>query len=154
MKQNGYLPIWLLTPNGLKDCTPYFVCPVGNSPEFMSIDNSLNREILPSFCMHIVLSRYILDGEETDEEERNMCFSYSAPRKISRGLKRIFDSQMGVTPSSASIIKDVDLALKALEIFYCASGTVVEGISDRNGHIRNKVGEWGKCQLGRFTNQR
>ena len=44
---------------------------------------------------------------------------------------------MGGTPSSVRIIQDVDLALKALEIFYHANGAAVEGIADRNGH-RNK----------------
>ena len=38
------------------------------------------------------------------------------------------------TSSSAKIIEDVDLALKALEIFYHADGAAVEGLADRNGH--------------------
>ena len=90
-----------------------------------------------------------------------MYFSYSTPREISQGLKRIWDSQMGGTPSSASIIEDVDTALKALEIFYRKNGTTVEGVEDRNGHRRKEVGEgesvsWGgartkggccKCEL-------
>ena len=58
----------------------------------------------------------MLDGEVTDEEERNMRFSFSTLREIARGMKRIWDSKMR-TPSSAQIIEDVDLALKALEIF-------------------------------------
>ena len=45
------------------------------------------------------------------------------------------------TPSSARIIQDVDLALKALEIFYRANGDAVEGLADRNGHRRKVVGE-------------
>ena len=65
------------------------------------------------------------------------------------------------TPSSAKIIQDVDLALKALEIVYLANGTAVEGLADRNVHRRKVVGEgesvsWGgartkckgcKCEL-------
>ena len=47
---------------------------------------------------------------------------------------------MGGTPSSARIIDDVDLALKALEIVYCANGTAVEGLAE-NGHRRKEVGE-------------
>ena len=43
---------------------------------------------------------------------------------IARGLKHIWDSKM-VTPSSASITKDVYLALKVLEIVYCANGSAV-----------------------------
>ena len=101
--------------NGLQDGTPYYGRPVGNSPKFMPLDNSLNRDILHSLRFHCVLSRFVLDGEGTDEEERNMRFSLSTPKEIARGLKGIWESKMG-TPSSARIIQDVDLALKALEI--------------------------------------
>ena len=82
----------------------------------------------------------MLDGEGTDEKERNMIFSLSTPKEIARGLKRIRESKMG-TPSSAQIIQDVDLALKALEMVYRANGAAVEGMSDRNGHIHKVVGE-------------
>ena len=79
-----------------------------------------------------------------------MCFIYSTPSEISRGLKRIWDSKMG-TPSSVRIIKDVDLTLKALEIVYRANGAAVEGLADRNGHRCKEVGEgesvsWGGAQ--------
>ena len=69
-----------------------------------------------------------------------MCFSFSTQKKIARGLKRIWESKMG-TPSSERIIQDVDLALKALEIVYHTNGAAVEGMADRNGHIRKVVGE-------------
>ena len=45
------------------------------------------------------------------------------------------------TPSLARIIEDVDLALKALQIVYLANGASVEGLADRNVHIRKVVGE-------------
>ena len=45
------------------------------------------------------------------------------------------------TPSSARIIQDVDLALKALEIVYRENGAAVEGLADRNGHRRKVVGK-------------
>ena len=75
MGNNSYLHIWLLPLNGLQDGTPYAGRPVGNSPEFMPLDNSLNRDILHSLHMHIVLSSYIFEREETNEEEMNICFS-------------------------------------------------------------------------------
>ena len=83
-----------------------------------------------------------------------MRFSFSTPKEISRGLKRIWESKMG-TPSSARIVQDVDLALKALEIIYRANGPAFEGLTYRNGHIRKVIGEgksfsWGgartKCK--------
>ena len=45
------------------------------------------------------------------------------------------------TPSSARIIQDVDLTLKALEIIYRKNGAAVEGLADRNGHRRKVVVE-------------
>ena len=69
-----------------------------------------------------------------------MRFSYSTPKEITRGVKRIWESKMG-TPSSARIIQDVDLALKGLEIFYRANGAAVEGLDDRNGHSQKVVDE-------------
>ena len=82
----------------------------------------------------------MLDGEGTGEEERNVQFSFSTPREIARGMKRIWNSKMG-TPSSAQIIEDVDLALKVLEIIDLENGASVEGLADRNGHRRKVVGE-------------
>ena len=69
-----------------------------------------------------------------------MSFSFSTPKEINRGLKRIRESKMG-TPSSARIIKHVDMVLKTLEIVFRANGASVEGLADRNGHRRKVVGE-------------
>ena len=77
--------------NGLQDGTPYSGRPVGNIPEFMPLDNSLNRYILQSLHFHCVLSRFLLYGEGIDEEERNMRFSFSTTKEIARGLKRIWE---------------------------------------------------------------
>ena len=81
-----------------------------------------------------------------------MRFSFSTQKEIARGLKRIWESKMG-TPSSARIIQDVDLALKALEIFYRANGAAVEGLADRNVHRRKVVGEWKSVSLGGARNK-
>ena len=48
----------------------------------------------------------------------------------------------------ARIIEDVDLALKVLEIFCLVNGATVEGISDRNGHIRKLLGEGRRFSWG------
>ena len=52
------------------------------------------------------------------------------------------------TPSSESIIQDVNLALKALEIFYHSNGAAVEGLADRSGHRRNLVGKGKRVSCG------
>ena len=150
MKQKGYLHHCLIPPYGLQDGTTYAVRPVGNIPKFVPLDNilnSLNRDILQSFRFHCVLSLSIIYGKEITEEERKSCFSFSTPREITRGLKRLWDSKIG-TPSSARIIQDVDLALKALEIVYRENGAAVEGLADRNGYRRKVVGKGKSFRCG------
>ena len=80
MKDKNYYHRWLLPMNGLQDGTPYAGRPVGNIPEFMTLDNSINRYILHSLRFHCVLRRFVIDGEGTDEEERNVRFSFSTPK--------------------------------------------------------------------------
>ena len=80
MKEKNYYHRWLLPMNGLHDGTTYAGRPVGNIPEFMPLDNSLNRDILHSLRLRCVLSRFLLDGEGTDWEERDMRFNLSTPK--------------------------------------------------------------------------
>ena len=101
----------LLPLDELQDGTTYASCPVSNTPEFTPMNNSLNNDILNSLCIHIVLICYVLDGEAIDEEENNMHFSYLKPTETDRGVKKIWHSQMGGTPSSARIIEDVNREL-------------------------------------------
>ena len=57
------------------------------------------------------------------------------------------------TPSLARIIQDFNLALKALEIVYHANGASVEGLADRNVHIRKVVGEGKSVSWGGEQNK-
>ena len=77
--------------NGLQDLAPYYGHPIGNSPKFMPLDNILNGYIFHSFNSYYVLSRFFLDGEVTNEEERYMIFSFYAPKEIARGLNIIWE---------------------------------------------------------------
>ena len=74
IRYNGYIRIWLLPLKGLQYGTPYAGRPVGNIPEFMPLDNSLNRDVLHSFRMHSVLRCYILDGDKPTRR-KGMCAS-------------------------------------------------------------------------------
>ena len=131
----------MLPLNGLQNGTHYAARPVGNSPDFMPLDKFLNRDILHSLHIHSIFSCYILDGEAINEEEINICFSYSTLMEITRGLKRIWDSQIEGAPSSARIIEYVERALEALEIFFRANFDPVEGLADKNEHRRKDVDE-------------
>ena len=61
MKEKNYYHRWLLPMNGLQDGKPYAGLTVGNIPEFMPLDNSINRDILHCLRFHCVLSRFVLD---------------------------------------------------------------------------------------------
>ena len=50
MRRNKYLHRWLLTFNGLQGGMSYVRRPVCNIPKFVPLYNSLNRDILYSFC--------------------------------------------------------------------------------------------------------
>ena len=63
---------------------------IGNIPEFMPLGNSLNREILHSLRFHLVLGRFLPDGDETDEEEGSIFFSFSTSKEISRGIRHVW----------------------------------------------------------------
>ena len=84
-KNNNYLHRWFLPMNILQYETPYSGIPAGNSPEFIPLDNILDRYILHSLRLHCVLSRFFLDGEGTDKEDRNMRFSFSCQSKSPEG---------------------------------------------------------------------
>ena len=66
--------------NVFQDRTPYDGRPLGNIPEFMPLDNSLNRDILHSLRFHCILSSFLIDGEGTDKEESNMHYILSTPK--------------------------------------------------------------------------
>ena len=66
MKEKNCFHRWLLPMNGLQDRPPYAGRPVGHSPEFMPLDNSLNRDILHSLCFHCILILFVLDEEGTN----------------------------------------------------------------------------------------
>ena len=61
MKENNYFRRWLLP------MTPYYGFPVGNILEFVPLYHTHNGDILHILCLHCVLSRFLLDGEGTDE---------------------------------------------------------------------------------------
>ena len=140
MRENKYFHCWFPPMNVLQDGKPYDGCPVGNIPEFMTLDHIPNRDILKSLSFHFVLIRFVLDGEGTDEEERIIRFSLSTPKEIARGLKRVWESKMG-TPYLARIIKDADLALRTLGIVFHSNENEVEEISDRNRQRSTVKGE-------------
>ena len=101
MKENNYFHHWLLPMNIFKDMTPYAGRPVGNSPEFTTLDKSLNREILHILRFHCVLRRFVLDGEGTDKEKSNMRFGFYTKGNFHRN-----QAYMGINNGNTFFSKD------------------------------------------------
>ena len=71
---------WLVPQNGVNGGTVYEGRPVGNSPEFMPLDNSLNADIKRSHDYHCAVTWHCATGDRRK-------FSMSTPRLIARGIR-------------------------------------------------------------------
>ena len=83
MKEVNIYKRWLLSKNNLNGGTTYSGRPVGNSPEFMPLDNALNNDIQQSLSLHCAIT---LELDDNDERK----FSMRTPNEISKGIRRIF----------------------------------------------------------------
>ena len=88
---------------------------MGNSPEFMPLDNSLNNDIIQAHEYHCALSYHLPYNHLAK-------FSTKTPNWVQKGISRLVDlkdltdvsGEVGV-PSSARIIQDCDRALDSME---------------------------------------
>jgi hypothetical protein len=104
MKQKDIYKHWVLPEQGLfsRDHDPelkaYAGRPVGNSPELMPLDNSLNRDIHTAVQKHIAMTNTL-----DDDDSRK--FSLSTPKKGTVAYLKILNS--GCAPREERIIQDV-----------------------------------------------
>ena len=99
---------------------------MGNSPEFMALDNSLNADIKWSRDKYVALTRHL-----PKDDWRKFC--NRTPKSISRGIKRLIDTEDTVCPTSQRIVQDCDKALELMWIVYKADGAIVPGLANHNG---------------------
>ena len=74
---------WLLPKNGVNRNTPYDGRCVGNSPEMMPLDNSLNNDLKESHKYHCICTAHL----PTDDPRKH---SLSTPLRIAEGIKKIW----------------------------------------------------------------
>ena len=118
--------------NGLNEKTRYENKVVGNSPEFMPLDNSLNRDIQNCHDYHCILTNHL----HRDDFRR---FSKATPNLIDRGVRRIWDDEVGC-PGSARILADIEKATNAMMMVMLEKGKMVPKLVNRNGHRNEKGG--------------
>ena len=126
MYQKGYKAKWLVPQNGVNTGTRYHGRPVGNSPKFMPLDNSLNTDVTQAHDMHVSVTIHL-------PKDDPMKLSNCTPQTISRRIKHIVESVDHGCPSSSRIIQCCNKALDTMFAVYNAEGGIVPGLADQNG---------------------
>ena len=141
MVEKDILKRWLLPVGPCNEGTCYFGRPVGNSPEIMPWDCSLNHDV------HCCVEFYsaICDWLPTDHPLYPQRFSKSSTKVMLNSYLRVLDPDTGVCPSSTRIMQDIDKAWgEHLDMICAERGGAVSGIGNRAG--KRKVGgvkKWG-----------
>ena len=119
---------WLVPMLGCNKDTPFEHRSVGNSPEFMPLDMSLNNDVKIGHNFHCAITSHLAQHDEKK-------FSTSTPKLISRGIHRLVEGHVPHegTPSSERIIHDCNQALNDMRIVMEHTGAIVPGLVDRNG---------------------
>jgi hypothetical protein len=132
MKEEGHYERWILPQCGLledeKDLKRYYGRPVGDTPEIMAWDNSLNKDVHECVNYHVQAT---INLEKDDPKK----FSLATPKEGARAYMRVVHPSTGVCPSSDRIIQDTEQAFgKALLGIIACQGTVMDESSLRSGH--------------------
>ena len=129
-----YYECWLLPQLGLNaDIARYGGRPVGNSPEFMPWDASLNRDIHETVRRHCVMSRATLRRQGLSSQDDSRHFSMATPELAAETYKRLLHPITGVAPTSKRILEDVSGVWLAMNIVCEQKGVYVPGLAERSG---------------------
>ena len=133
---------WLVPREGLNDqFARYKGRPVGNSPEMMPLDCSLNKDIDDGVKRHIGYT-FLLDHDDPAK------FSRSTPKRLADSYKRLywhldadgnqtFDPATGGCPSSERIIEDIDKCMGPhLQAIREHKGCMVPDLGSHHGRRR------------------
>ena len=109
----------------------YAHSPVGNMPELMRLDNSLNQDVHANVAINVSATSFL---PESDPRK----FSLSTPKKILSAYKRVYCPTMDCSSvlSSNRIVQDLNKVIFALKCIVQADGHVLHGLASRTGHHR------------------
>ena len=145
MKDKGYYRHWILPERDLmNDGTGklkfYANKPVGNSPEVMPLDCSLNWVLHSSVAKHVVLTKHLDNGDENK-------FSTATPKEGLAAYKRVWEFEMDDSskqdtgaPTGKNIGVDVCRVIESMIIILKNGGVIVPGLGDRPGRRHHKHG--------------
>lgn len=98
--------------------------PLGNSPELMPLDNSLNQDLHKAVRFHVSLSTIMFDRGDTDPR----IFLLTTPKSTASAYSRIWE----ISPTSERILQDIKKWNVANYAIVKAEGVYVEGLAGGN----------------------
>lgn len=122
MKENNYYDRWLL-PAEINKGTRYYGRPVGNSPEMMPLDCTLNNDVDLEVQFHIAVTSSVCDADDRK-------FSLATPSRGTSAYLRVWEN----VPCSRRIIEDTNKFLKHIKVISDHKGCAVAGLGNRKGH--------------------
>jgi predicted flap endonuclease-1-like 5' DNA nuclease len=142
MKENDLYKRWVKPELGLNDIVEvtmpngevkkrkhYANRPVGDQPELMPHDSSLNWDVECSNNMHVILTSHL----PYDDKRK---IRKDTPNEIVKAITKLCHPVTGVVPTSRRIIEDVYRVVHCLKEIVKAGGGVVPNLVNRNGYRR------------------
>jgi hypothetical protein len=139
MREKDYLKRWILPMHKLNDDYQYHKGkPLGNSPELMPWDNSLNKDVQDAVLRHVLYTQHLPNNHTAK-------FALSTPQAIESAYARVLDVSLASdgAPSAGRIKQDIDRVFSSLRKIYSHGGGMVPGLANRNGHRRVAENTWG-----------
>jgi predicted flap endonuclease-1-like 5' DNA nuclease len=132
MKKMDYYKRWILPIEGLFHDDPalkvYIGRPVGDSPENMPWDTSLNQDVHIAVRLHVNYTSLLLENSEVVDPKK---FSLSTPIRGSSAYLRILEA--GISPRPERIVQDINRVLESMKQIVEAGGIAIDGIGNRSG---------------------
>ena len=152
MREMDHYRRWILPGNALHKDNPalsrFVGRPVGDSPENMPWDCSLNNDVHLSVGRHVIFASWL----ENDDLKK---FDMSTPVRGSHAYERI----LAICPSSKRVVQDIAKVFVSMECVRQANGKRVDGLGNRKGKRQGNAaktelrGGYRPRKLGMFENK-
>lgn len=128
MKREGYYKRWLTPLHVLNAWMKYYKnSPLGNCPEFMSLENSLFSNLQQNLSLYCAMTMHL-----PDIDQRN--YSMATPKTIVRSIESIWCRDSGNVPPLSRLTAYIDRAIDTFGIINTDKEQLVEGPAKRSGH--------------------
>ena len=106
--------------------------PVGDSPELMPLDNSLNQDVHEheSVKRHVIMPLTVTSDDVSDFDPR--WFSTRTPKLGTSAYLRVFDPAIGVAPHPDRIKQDIKKVTHARKEIHKTKGAYIPGLASSN----------------------